>query len=243
MTIDFCLPVRNEASLLRENTLKLRDFLLTNVSAFSWRIIVVINGSNDSSALVAAQLATENKDQIVFKVLELAGKGRALKAGLSHSQADILAFMDIDLAVSLDNLPDLLKPLLERRADLVIGSRLLPDSETNRSWLRELSSRLYIFLSRLILKHHLTDLQCGFKAIKREVYKNLEIYLKDDNWFFDTELVIYALRHGYQIKEIPVNWRENYYDERQSKINLLSDSWRFLKNLLALRHRLKKSSH
>ena len=155
MTIDFCLPVRNEASLLRENTLKLRDFLLTNVSAFSWRIIVVINGSNDSSALVAAQLATENKDQIVFKVLELAGKGRALKAGLSHSQADILAFMDIDLAVSLDNLPDLLKPLLERRADLVIGSRLLPDSETNRSWLRELSSRLYIFLSRLILKHHL----------------------------------------------------------------------------------------
>ena len=148
--------------------------------------------------------------------------------------------MDIDLAVSLDNIPDLLQPLLNSQQDLVFGSRLLAGANTQRSFIRSLSSRTYNFLSRLILSHRFSDLQCGFKAMRRAVFSKISPYLQDKQWFFDTELIILAQRCGYRLLEIPVNWQENRYDKRASKIRLLRDGYRFVKRLLEFNWRLRK---
>ena len=169
------------------------------------------------------------------------GKGQALKTYFSKSLADILVFMDIDLAVSLDNIYDLIKPISTGACDLVIGSRLIAGAHTDRSVWRGFTSRVYNWLSRFVLGHSFCDLQCGFKAVRRTAFWQLLPYLVDGEWFFDTELVISATHLNLAVREIPVDWRENRYDQRKSKVRVMRDAWSFIRNLFRLRFRLLKS--
>ena len=241
--IDFCLPVKNEEKIMAANARRLCDFLEAQKLAEDWQIVIIVNGSQDNSEAIAQGLVDENSGRFRLYCLKDGGKGLALKKYFAVSQADILVFMDIDLAVSLDNLPSLIAPILRHENDLVIGSRLLPGSQIDRSFWRSLVSHSYNIFSRLVLSHSLSDLQCGFKALTRELFDRVRPFLLDNNWFFDTELVVFAVRLGYRIKEMPVDWREDRYDDRKSKIRVLVDVWAFIRNLLCLRgrlHRLKK---
>lgn len=238
MTIDFCLPVYNEEKILAANLAYLRDFLIAQTWSFTWQITIIVNGSNDCSLAIAQDWADRYE---LLRVINLTkgGKGWAVREGFRNSPADILVFMDIDLAVSLENLVDLLQPLLLNQQDLVFGSRLLPRSETSRSMLRNLTSQLYNLISRLLLRHQFTDLQCGFKAMRREMFIKIDPALQDNQWFFDTELTILAQRQGYRLLEIPVNWQENRYQKRASKINPWRDGYRFIKKLIVFSWRLR----
>ena len=231
MLIDFCLPVRNEEKILVTNARRLKDFLINKNWPFTWRIIIIINGSQDASAELAIKMQKEDPQRVQALIISDGGKGLALKKCFSESLADFLVFMDIDLAVSLDNLPELIEPLINNQSDLVFGSRLLLGSKTERSFYRESSSRLYNSLSRLVLRHHFSDLQCGFKAIRREAFNRITPFLKDDHWFFDTELIILLKKFNYRLLEIPVDWQENRYDERTSKIRAFRDGWHFFSNI------------
>jgi len=239
MLIDFCLPARNEAKILQTNVLKLRDFLEAQKFPFDWQIVIIVNGSNDDSYAIATKLVADGGGRLKLESIEPASKGLALRHYFNKSRADILVFMDVDLAVALDNIPALLDPLLSQTSSLVIGSRLLPNSHTIRSWSRSITSKIYNRLSRFILAHSFSDLQCGFKAMRRELFQRVAPLLQDNNWFFDTELVILAWHNGDRIQEIPVDWRENRYDKRASKVKVWIDAWSFVKNLFYLRHRLK----
>jgi glycosyltransferase involved in cell wall biosynthesis len=239
MKVEFCLPVYNEEKIIRDSIVKLYDFLMKQNFVFNWNIMILNNGSTDSTR----QICTELKNQkISFENIIEAGRGRALKNYWIKSDADVLVYMDIDLAVSLENIPSLMKPLTDEGYDMAIGSRLLPESSIKRSFIRELSSQMYNFLSRVILHHNFSDMQCGFKAIKKEVIIKIAPFIKDNKWFFDTELVILAKYNGYRIKEVPVEWEENRFDVRKSKVNILRDSLRFIINLIILRLRLPRIS-
>ena len=239
MMIEFCLPVKNEEKILAVNARRLYDFLLAAKPSYDWRIVIIVNGSSDSSWALASQLTAEDADHFQAEHLAIEGKGAALKKYFLLSRADILVFMDVDLAVSLKNLSGLLSPLLADQADLMIGSRLLFSSRTERSFWRSFTSRVYNLLSRFLLGHDLSDLQCGFKAMRRSLFEDLSAYLKDDAWFFDTELTAWSLERGWRVQEIAVDWQENRYDRRQSKIKVLRDAWPFVLNLLKLRRRLR----
>ncbi len=235
MKIDFCLPAKNEEKIIVANVRRLEAFLKSKNWSFIWRIVVIVNGSSDSSWAAVQKLQSDN---IKIKQIKASGRGRALKSHFSTSLADILVYMDVDLAVSLDNIPALITPLLDGKTVLTIGSRMLPTSKIVRSNFRKISSRLYNSLSRLILRHNSSDLQCGFKAIKRPFFKKIERFLHDDYWFFDTELVVISKKMGYKVEEIAVNWQENRYEERKSKVNVFKDGCSSVINLLALRLRL-----
>lgn len=234
MRVDFCIPVYNEEKILKNNILKLFSYCQKQNFPFVWQIAIVVNGSDDKSFQIASHLAKQYK-QIKAINIKPAGRGQALKKYWLESPADIVVYMDVDLAVSLDNINDLIFPLLQNKADLVIGSRLLPEAKINRSFVRELSSQGYNFLSRLILNHHFSDLQCGFKAIRKDFFKKIAPYIKNNHWFFDTELIVFTNLFGGQIKEIPVDWSENRYEQRKSKVNLIKDSFKFLFNLIKLK--------
>jgi glycosyltransferase involved in cell wall biosynthesis len=238
MLVEFIIPCHNEEQILEKNSLKLLNFLNNQTYNFDWKIILVLNGITDNSITIAEGLKKQNS-KIDFFVIKEKAKGNALKTYLNYSSADFLIYMDIDLAVSLENINTLLKNLLDNNYDLVIGSRLLPESKTNRSFIRELSSRIYIFLSQIMLRHNFSDLQCGFKGMTKNLFLNISKYIEDKNWFFDTELLIFANFLNYRIKEIPVDWAEDRYEKRTSKIKILSDSLTFIKNLLKLKKRLK----
>jgi glycosyltransferase involved in cell wall biosynthesis len=239
-SIHFCLPVYNEEKILEANVLKLLKFLQKQDQSYDWQIVILVNGSSDSSASISNNLS-RNHPQIKFIEVKTGGRGNVLHYYWDKSTGDINIYMDIDLAVSLDNIPHLINPLLNDEADLVIGSRLLPNSKIERSFLRELSSQTYNFLSKIILRHNFSDMQCGFKAVKTEKFKKIASHIKDKKWFFDTELIAFGKHFGWKITEIPVDWSENRYDERKSKVNIIRDSLKFLINLTKLKIRLIKT--
>ncbi|PKM88927.1 hypothetical protein CVU83_00975 [Candidatus Falkowbacteria bacterium HGW-Falkowbacteria-2] len=237
MRIDFCVPVYNEEAIFSANAERIWQFLSGQKRDYEWNLVFIVNGSSQSFEKQVQTFADSGHLGARCFIIPQGGKGRAIKAYFNASQADMLVYMDIDLAVDLEALSRLIEPILHDEADLVFGSRMLPSSSINRSWLRESSSRAYIRYSRLLLKHHYTDLQCGFKAIKTSVWHQLSPFIKNDDWFFDTELIYHAQKQGFRLKEIPVDWSENRYSGRHSKINMLSDGWRFFIETLALRRR------
>ena len=237
MLIDFCLPVFNEQEIIEQNVIKLFDYCKNSNFIFDWRIIIINNGSTDNTKENSLKLVS---DKILYYEVELPGRGRALKEYWLSSESDILVYMDIDMAVSFDYISYLITPIIEGDFDLVMGSRRLVTSEYQRSFVRDFSSRIYLFLSHKLLNHSYTDLQCGFKAIRNDKFKNLREYLKDPYWFFDTELVIFLQSLDGRIKEIAVNWRENRYEKRKSKVVIFKDGIVSFMNLLRLRKKIKK---
>jgi glycosyltransferase involved in cell wall biosynthesis len=163
--------------------------------------------------------------------LDRKGRGRALRAAWTRSEADVLAYMDVDLSTELSALPSLLIPLLQVRADVAIGSRLAPGAEVTRGLKRELISRSYNALLRLTLGVGFSDAQCGFKAARREVLLPLLERVEDDAWFFDTELLYLAQRSKLAIREVPVRWVE----DPDSRVAILATVREDLRGIMRLR--------
>lgn len=239
MLIEFCLPVYNEEKILEKNIVKLLKYCQAKNFDFDWRIVIINNGSTDNSSNVCHKLI-EKYDKIGYSRITNPGRGMALKEYWLLSKADIVAYMDIDIAVSLENISDLINPLASSEADLVIGSRLMRGSSIERSFIREVVSRGCNIFYRLIMGHRISDTQCGFKAMKTGIFRKISGNIRDAKWFFDTEIIFFTHFFGYKIKEIPVNWEENRYDERKSKVSLMKDSIIHFNNLLKLKKRVKK---
>jgi len=239
MKISFILPCYNEEKILEKNSSKVFNYLKNQGYNFDWSLILLINGSDDSSLDIAERIQNNNNFIKLFHIQDK-GKGNAIKTFLDISEADFSLYMDIDLAVSLENINDIIKTLLSEDCDLIIGSRLKKGAQTNRSFIRELSSRMYILVSKIIISHNYSDLQCGFKGIKKEAWKKISPHIEDKKWFFDTELLKFANMLKFKVKEIPVNWSENRYEKRKSKVSLFKDSINFIKKLFKLRRRIKK---
>ncbi len=237
MTVDFCVPAYNEDEIFPASSLRIWQFLQALNLPYAWRLVFIVNGSTPAFKDLVQNFVNQNRPQAACFIVAEAGKGRAIKTYFNRSEADILVYMDIDLAVDLNDLPALLSPVLSAEADLCFGSRMMPESIKNRSWVRESSSRAYLYLSRLCLNHRFSDLQCGFKAITATAWKSIAPSIKNDAWFFDTELIYFALRHNFKIKEIPVNWSENRYSQRRSKIKVWREAWVFLHEVINLRRR------
>lgn len=241
MLIHFVIPIYNEEQILEKNALKLLNFLKLQNYNFSWNLILLVNGSSDRSEDIAQKLKLQNPE-IIPVIIKEKGRGQALKRFFDKTPADFSLYMDVDLAVSLENINDVIKSLLaENSHDIFIGSRMKKGSITDRKGIRELSSRSYILISKIIIKHRLSDLQCGFKGIKKEAWNKISPLIVDQGWFFDTELLLWGQLLDLKIKEIPVNWSENRYERRKSKVKLFKDSIVFIKKLLQLRKKIKNT--
>src|SRR3954449_3055520 len=202
--VDVVVPVYDEEVDLGPGIRRLHAYL-SDRFPFTWRITIADNASRDSTPLVAASLAAELPGIRVVR-LEEKGRGRALRTVWSASDADVLAYMDVDLSTDLDALLPLVAPLISGHSDLAIGSRLARSARVVRGPKREIISRCYNGVLRVALRVRFTDAQCGFKAIRPEVARDLLPLVEDDNWFFDTELLVIAQRAGLRIHEVPVDW-------------------------------------
>jgi len=139
--------------------------------------------------------------------------------------------MDVDLSTDLRAVGPLVAPLLSGHSDLAIGTRLARGSRVVRGAKRELISRCYNLLLRGVLAASFSDAQCGFKAIRREVAERLLPLVEDDDWFFDTELLVLAEEAGLRIHEVPVDW----VDDPDSRVDILAtalDDLRGVRRLL-----------
>lgn len=230
--VDVVIPVYNEEAALEKSVLALREFLQKNCP-IEWRVVVANNASTDSTIEIAKRLSERFKD-VGYVHLDVKGRGRALRKAWLESDADIVSYMDVDLSTNLRFFPPLIQALLNGY-DVAIGSRLMPASRVTRTLKREVISRCYNLLVKALFFTTFSDAQCGFKGLTRLAARKLVPLVKDESWFFDTELLILAEKKGYRIKEVPVEWIEDL----DSRVHIVRTATDDIKGLLRVRfHRL-----
>ncbi|MBJ7339715.1 MAG: bifunctional glycosyltransferase family 2/GtrA family protein [Mycolicibacterium sp.] len=213
--LDVVIPVYNEERELEGSVRRLHRFLAAEVP-YAARITVADNASTDGTLDVAKRLADELADVDVIH-LDAKGRGGALRAAWTSSPAAVVAYMDVDLSTDLTALMPLVAPLISGHSDIAIGSRLSASSRVIRGPKREFISRSYNLMLHGVLGARFSDAQCGFKAIRTDVARQLLPLVVDTGWFFDTELLVIAERAGLRIHEVPVDW----IDDPDSRVDVV----------------------
>jgi len=231
--VEVVVPVHNEQQVLEASVERLHGYLATSFP-FAFRITIADNASTDATWLLAKRLAERFPDVGAVHVAEK-GRGRALRQVWSASDAEVVAYMDVDLSTGLEALLPLVAPLLSGHSDLAIGTRLANGAAVVRGPRRELVSRCYNLLLRTAMRARFTDAQCGFKAGRTEVVRALLPAVEDQAWFFDTELLLAAQHHGLRIHEVPVDWVE----DTDSRVDLVQTALDDLRGMVRVaRHQL-----
>lgn len=208
-TVEVVIPVYNEERALPESIPTLRDFLSSEKFPYDWRILIADNASIDNTPEVGRKLEADNKDLVKYVRIERKGRGFALKQVWMDSPMDIVSYMDVDLSTGIEAFPALIKAIAEDGYDVATGSRLAKGAEVERSLKRSILTLGYNTMIKGMFFTRFSDAQCGFKAVSREAAQALIPQIEDNNWFFDTELLILAEKAGYKIKDVPVRWIED----------------------------------
>ncbi|WP_132992998.1 bifunctional glycosyltransferase family 2/GtrA family protein [Gordonia zhaorongruii] len=214
--LDIVVPVYNEEESLATAVQRLREYLDANMP-YSARITVADNASTDGTLAVARELSTRF-DGVEVVHLARKGRGGALNQVWRASDAQIVAYCDVDLSTDLNALMPLIAPLVSGHSDVAIGTRLARSSRVVRGPRREVISRCYNLILRTTMHARFSDAQCGFKAMRADVAHRLLPYVQDTGWFFDTEVLVLAERIGLRIAEVPVDW----VDDPDSSVDVVA---------------------
>lgn len=238
MTFDITIPVLNEEATLHEQVHQLHQFISQHFpDQQQWKIVIADNGSTDQTPEIGQALETKLNGVQFLRVPDR-GVGLALKTSWSQSSADIVGYMDLDLATDLKHFPEVYNAITEDDYDIVYGSRLHPKAKVvGRSFKREVSSRVFNWLLQTYLGVQFSDGMCGFKWLKREHYPALyEGGAQNNGWFFSTELLTVAEWKNLRIKELPVIWTD---DVSSSRVEILPLAKRYIQAMRELKAQKK----
>ncbi len=236
MTFDVTIPVLNEEATLAQNVSVLHAFLEEHFpDRNQWRIVIADNGSTDNTRAIAETLSGELAE-VTWVGVPRRGVGLALKTSWGQSQADIVGYMDLDLATDLPHFLEAYEAIAEKGFDLVYGTRLHPKAQVlGRSLKREIASRGFNFLLRTYLRVGFSDGMCGFKFLRRSVYPSLhEGGAQNDGWFFSTELLTVAEWQKKKLYELPVKWTD---DVSSSRVKIIPLAKKYLLSMYNLKKR------
>ncbi|MCO6008222.1 glycosyltransferase family 2 protein [Actinoallomurus purpureus] len=231
--VEVVIPVYNEAHVLARSVGRLHTYL-TGTFPYAFRITIADNASTDGTWDVAMRL-TQDLPHVRAVHLDQKGRGRALRHVWSITDADVVAYMDVDLSTGLDGFLPLVMPLVSGHSDLAIGSRLARGARVERGPKREIISRCYNLLLRMTLRTRFSDAQCGFKAARTETVRALLPLVEDQAWFFDTELLVLAERSGLRVHEVPVDW----VDDPDSRVDIMRTALDDLRGIARVRRRIR----
>jgi putative flippase GtrA len=213
--VEIVVPVYNEEADLGRSIERLHRYL-SDQFPLSWIVTIADNASTDSTWEIACGLACTLKGVRAVH-LDRKGRGRALREVWSASTARVVAYMDVDLSTDLDALLPLVAPLVSGHSDVAIGTRLASGARVVRGPRREVISRVYNMLLKATMRSGFSDAQCGFKAVRADVARELLPMVEDQEWFFDTELLLVAEHNGLRIHEVPVDW----VDDTDSRVDVV----------------------
>ena len=239
MKIDIAVPVYNEQQTLKKQIYKLEQFLKEQKN-HEYRIIIADNGSTDKTKSIAEELSISIPRVYLVSVGQK-GVGLALKKAWENSDADVIGYMDLDLATSLKHILDVADLFHNDECDFVNASRLLENSLVrNRSRLRNLTSRSFNFLLKRVFDTKSTDGMCGFKFIKQTTLKSiLSNGATSEGWFFSTQILIISEMLGLRVREIPIEWT----DDRNSKVKIAKLTTMYIREILKMRKVIRHSKY
>jgi dolichyl-phosphate beta-glucosyltransferase len=227
------IPAFNEAERIGETLSTTIDYL--RITSPQSELIVVNDGSTDGTGDIVRRVFAKEPPMPV-RLLEHfpnRGKGAAVREGLLSATKAIAVFFDADLSTPLNQLPKIVEPIAYGDTDLAFGSRALDRTliGNRQPWRREQGGRVFNLLVRLSTGLPFWDTQCGFKAFRMAVCREIIAAAMVDGFGFDVELLLLAQRAGLRLREIPVRW--NHHEG--SKVHFVRDSWRMLREVMAVR--------
>jgi dolichyl-phosphate beta-glucosyltransferase len=225
------IPAFNEAGRILPSLQAIQDCCSTMNS--SWEILVVDDGSTDATQQVVLEFRQGCPELILLALERNHGKGAALQVGMTQARGNYILFTDSDLSTPISEMPRLLQHL--QRYPIVVGDRRLQDSDiqTHQPYLREFLGHKYTWIANRILGLSTTDFTCGFKCFTREAAHHLYQRTRQIGWSCDAEIFYLARLGGFEIKPVPVPWK-NHPD---SRVQLSSTLFRSLLDLLLIRFR------
>ncbi len=223
--LSLIIPAYNEEQRLPRTLTKIQAFL--REQTYDSEVLVVENGSRDRTAAVVEEFAPEVR---LLRELER-GKGLAVRRGMMEASGDFRFICDADLSMPIEEVNRFLPPKLDDY-DIAIASREIAGAvRHNEPVYRHWIGRTFNLLVRTLAVPGFQDTQCGFKCFTADAAEALFPLQRIDGWTFDVELLYVALRLGYRVKEVPINW---YYFPG-SRVRILQDSWLMLTDLFRIR--------
>ncbi len=220
MMISIVVPCYNEEANIRRGVLEDVVRFLEG-RPYDWELIVADDASVDNSLALAEAFAAQ-WDNVHLLRLPHGGKPQAILGGIQEAKGDIILFSDMDMSTPIDEMEKLL-PWFEDGYDVVIGSRGLV--REGFSPFRQFSSWAFRNIRRVLILPHIVDTQCGFKAFRgdvaKEIFPQLSFFSSQrdvQGWVvsaFDVELLFIAKKWGHKIKEVEVVWQDR--DESTTK--------------------------
>jgi len=235
MKFSLCIPMYNENSIIADTARILSLYMEENFD--DYEILFSSDGSTDGCDETVRSLGLPNVRVVGYK--ENRGKGCAVRTAMLEASGDVIMFTDADLAYGTDVILQIKEAFdKEPNAQLVIGSRNLhKDGYEGYTLLRKIMSKLYIKVLCVAGGFKLSDSQCGCKAFRREAARTIFSRCEVDGFAFDFEAILWAVKRGYRIAEMPVK----VVNHRESKVRVIRDTFRMLRDLRKMKKRIRKA--
>ncbi len=221
MLLSVVIPIFNEEPTIGDVIGRLKTTM--QKIGFKHEIIVVDDCSEDRSLEIS-----KSQNVKVYSLKKHMGKGYALRTGFAKAKGEIIATIDSDGSHRPEELPRLLAPILQHKADLVIGSRFLRQKPVSTRKLNALGVRLFNVLIKILTRTEVSDSQSGYRVIKSEVLKNLS--LKSGEYEIESEMLVKTARRGFRVREVPISFEQRTYGK--SRLDPMVDGFKILLSIV-----------
>ncbi|SFL01482.1 hypothetical protein SAMN04487950_1952 [Halogranum rubrum] len=217
--VSVVLPAYNEEKTIESTVQTTLETLGSFLPDDAYEVLVAEDGCDDRTPEIADRLAAADDRVRHFHSAERLGRGGALERAFEAADGEVLVYFDTDLATDMKHLEELVEHVRSGEYDVATGSRWMPDNVANRPAKRGVPSRFFNLFVRFFLRSDLRDHQCGFKAFSRDAFRLLRDDVKDNHWFWDTEMLVRAQRSGLRVAEFSVDWEP----KGDTKVDLVRD--------------------
>jgi glycosyltransferase involved in cell wall biosynthesis len=205
MRLAIVMPVYNEAATAEE--------ILGRVEAVGLvdEIIIVDDGSTDGTRELLQRIAPQHPLARLILHDRNRGKGAAIRTGIQQASADLILIQDADLEYDPQEIPLLLKPIQQGKAEVVYGSRFLGAARRPTMFWHMVANKLLTLMTNLLYNSILSDMETGYKLFRREVIQ--AIPLRANRFDFEPEITAKLLRRRVRIFEVPISFNPREYSE------------------------------